>query len=51
MAAIKAWNVMGGEIQWVALPIFVEMFGVDDVEQFIRDLVTIRENMRAVDGH
>lgn len=37
---------MGGEIQWTALPIFVEMFAVEDVDQFIRDLVTIRECMR-----
>lgn len=37
---------MGGDIQWVALPIFVEMFAVVDVDQFIRDLVTIRECMR-----
>jgi hypothetical protein len=32
---------MGG-IDWTALPIVAEMLGVDDVDQLILDLVTIR---------
>jgi hypothetical protein len=33
---------MGG-IDWDAMPVMVEMFGIDDVETFILNLVTIRE--------
>lgn len=32
---------MGG-IDWSALPIVTELLGIEDVEQLIRDLVTIR---------
>lgn len=38
----KAWNVMGGEIQWSALDTIAEMLGIDDVEQFIAELVALR---------
>lgn len=41
--AVNAWNLMGGVIDWAALPVVVEMFGVDDVDSLVRDLVTIRE--------
>jgi hypothetical protein len=34
---------MGGTIEWQALPIVAEMYGIADVEQLICDLVTIRE--------
>ena len=41
---------MGGELQWSALEVVVEMFGIDDVEQFIAELVAIREFQRRDDG-
>ncbi len=41
--ASKAWNVMGGEINWSALPVVVEMLGIDDVETFIAELHAIGE--------
>lgn len=33
---------MGG-IDWAALPVVAEMLGVADVDQLVRQLVTIRE--------
>lgn len=33
---------MGGQIDWNALPILCEMYGITDVEGFIAQLVTIR---------
>ncbi len=40
------WNVLGG-IDWAGLPLVAEMFGIDDVEQLVRDLVTVREFQKA----
>lgn len=36
---------MGG-IEWAALPLVVEMFGIEDVETFVRQLVTIRDEQQ-----
>ncbi len=35
--------MMGG-VDWQAIPIMAEIFGVQDVEIFIEQLVTIRDN-------
>lgn len=40
---MQAWNLMGGQIDWTALPYCIELFGIDDPAQFIDDLVTIRD--------
>jgi hypothetical protein len=34
---------MGGEIDWQALPVVVEMLGITDVETFLNQLIEIRE--------
>lgn len=34
---------MLGGLEWSGLPIACEMYGVDDVDSLIRDLVTIRD--------
>lgn len=34
---------MGGQIDWSALPILIEMLGAEDVEMTIHRLLTIRE--------
>lgn len=34
---------MGGLIDWAALPVVAEMYGITDVDSLVRDLVTIRE--------
>lgn len=36
---------MGG-IDWAALPIVVEMLGIEDVDRLVRQLVTIREHRK-----
>jgi hypothetical protein len=41
--AIQAWNMMGGTIDWAALPVITEMLGIEDIELFIRQLVLIRD--------
>lgn len=34
---------MGGEIDWNALPVVAEIFGIDDIESLVFQLVEIRE--------
>ena len=47
--AVEAWNMMGGELNWQAIPILVDMLEVQDVEKFIREIVQIR-NFKNADG-
>lgn len=46
--AVEAWNLLGGQIDWQAIPIVFEMLGVDDAERFIRMLFVIRDHMERV---
>lgn len=39
---------MGGMIDWTALPIVVELYGVEDVGLFISKLEAIREHVRMI---
>lgn len=41
---------MGGQIDWSALPVIVELYGIDDVGVFIAKLDAIREHKRLTDG-
>jgi hypothetical protein len=41
---------MGGEIEWSALPVVVELLGVADVEVLIAQLVTIRDHHKSGDS-
>lgn len=43
--ALDAWELMGGEIRWDALPVIVEHLGVDDVGLLIIHLTTIRDHV------
>ncbi|MBK8916490.1 MAG: hypothetical protein IPM64_18135 [Phycisphaerales bacterium] len=43
---IRAWNMMGGEVNWIALPVIAEMFGVVDVECFLARLIALRDHMQ-----
>lgn len=36
---------MNGQIDWTALPVIVEILGIQDVEFFIRRLMAIREHL------
>lgn len=42
--ALRAWELMGGEINWAALPLIVELLGVDDVRMFVLHLTVIRNH-------
>lgn len=37
------WNLMGGEINWQALFVLVEMLGIEDPETLIYQLIQIRD--------
>jgi hypothetical protein len=41
--ALKAWNLMSG-IEWAALPIIAEIYGIEDFELFLRYLAAIRDH-------
>lgn len=41
--AVRAWNLMGG-LDWSALPLIVELLGVQDPETLILNLTTIRDH-------
>ncbi len=43
---IEAYNMMGGCLDWHALPLVVEIFGIDDVETFVQQLIAIRDFQR-----
>jgi hypothetical protein len=38
VAAIRLWNLMGGQIDYQALPLLVEFLGVEDVESVLDTL-------------
>lgn len=42
-AAVLAWNMMGGVVDFAALPIVSSVLGVDDVELLVRELCLIRD--------
>jgi hypothetical protein len=42
--AMRAWDWMGGEIKWEALPIVVELLGVDDVQRLVTHMIAIRDH-------
>jgi len=44
--AIKAWNWMGGQIDWTGLPLIAEILGVDDLEVLIVQLAALRDWQR-----
>ncbi|HET8870271.1 MAG TPA: hypothetical protein VFM48_07485 [Aquabacterium sp.] len=46
LLSITAWNLMGGCIDWAALPLIAEMLGINDPEALVLDLVTIRDHGR-----
>lgn len=43
--AIRAWNLMGG-IDWAALPVIAELYGITDIDILIHQLVAIRDSQR-----
>ena len=41
--AVDVWNMLGGEINWSALPMLVELLDINDADILIRDLIVIRD--------
>lgn len=41
--AVRAWNAMGGVIDWSAVPIFIDLYGVADPEIFVAALCAVRD--------
>lgn len=41
-SALAAWNLMGG-INGDLLPVVIELWGIEDVELFMRELAVIRD--------
>lgn len=47
---VEAWNLMGGEIAWAALPVVCELLDVENPELLIRGLAQIRDHYREVNS-
>lgn len=43
---LTAWQLMDGLV-WTALPIIIEMLGIDDIEVFIVQLAALRDWKRS----
>lgn len=43
--SVAVWNILGG-LEWSGLQVAAEMFGVEDIDALVRDLVTIRDFQR-----
>lgn len=39
---------MDGRIDWAAIPVIVDLYGIEDVEMFIDKLSAIREHVRLI---
>ena len=48
--AMRAWNMMGQQLDWSALPVIAELFGIDDVEEFSDDILCIRDHLSKSNG-
>jgi len=42
-AAVVAWNLMGGAVQWEAVEPIASLLGIADIEGLMRGLVTVRD--------
>jgi len=47
---LHAWNIMGGRIDWAAVPVLAEAYGIEDLELFIDLLGTIQEHVAKRNG-
>jgi len=45
---VRAWNLMGG-MDWAALPMVVELLGIEEVDILIMELTAIRDAQRGND--
>lgn len=40
---VRAWNLMGGQIDWSALPIIADIVGFSDIETLLDQLCALRD--------
>lgn len=41
--AVRAWNMLGGCIDWAGVPLVAEILGIEDLEVLVTQLQTIRD--------
>ncbi len=44
--AVQIWNDCGCTIEWDALPYFADLYGIEDMDQVLIQLLAIREYAR-----
>lgn len=44
--AVAIWNAGGNELNWSALPVLCEIYGVEDPENLIAQLLYIRDRKK-----
>ncbi len=47
--SIRAWNMLGGKIDWAGLDLVAELLGVIDIEGLVGDLMLIRDHKQTED--
>ncbi len=47
---IRAWNYMGGQIDWSALPRLADMLGFEDIEVLLEQLTALRDRDSKTNG-
>jgi len=46
---MRAWRMMGERMDWHALPLLIELLGVQEVEEFVAALCAVRDYWRRSD--
>lgn len=47
--SVRAWNMLGGKIDWSGLELVAELLGVHDIESLVADLMLIRDHKEIED--
>jgi hypothetical protein len=48
-AVIRAWNLLGGVLDWNGISVMCDLLGFDDPEILIRGLVIVRDHFNRSD--
>lgn len=40
---VRAWNMMGGSLDWVALPTVAGLLGIEDIDLLVHELIHLRD--------
>lgn len=44
--SLKAWNLLGGMLDWMGVDWVAAYLGIDDVDGLVRDLILLRDARR-----